>query len=59
MSKLDEMVRWYRDGIKWTSCYEPGSLYYESTAYKHGFRNGMDDRAGNPRETAGVLMRRA
>ena len=59
MSKLDEMVQGYMDGMDWGSFYEPASLEHNAPAYKHGFRNGMDDRKGQPRERADVLRRRA
>lgn len=59
MSKLDQMVKGYMDGMDWSSFYEPASLEHKPPAYKHGFRNGMDDRKGQPRDTANVLRRRA
>lgn len=58
-AKLDEMVQGYMDGIDWTSIYEPSWLARKSVSYIHGFKNGMDDRQGNPREKADVLRRRA
>lgn len=59
MNKLDEMVKGYMDGLEWSSYYEPASLDSKPPAYKHGFRNGVDDRKGQPREVAEVLRRRA
>lgn len=58
-SKLDEMVKGYLDGLDWTSGYDPSSLLHMPPAYRHGFANGRDDRAGRPRDRADVLMRRA
>lgn len=58
-TKLDEMVGGYMEGIDWTSIYEPSWLASKSVAYIHGFRNGMADRQGVPRERADVLRRRA
>jgi hypothetical protein len=52
-------VQGYMDGMDWTSVYDPASLIHKTPAYQHGFRNGRDDRAGQPRERADVLRRRA
>lgn len=58
-AKLDEMIEGYMAGIDWLSISEPSWLAGHSVAYIHGFKNGMDDRQGKPREKADVLRRRA
>lgn len=52
----DEMVSGYLDGLKPDSPEPSGN---RSFSYRHGFANGRDDRAGNPRASAQSLRRMA
>lgn len=45
----DEMLLGYLDGFNPDS---PEPSENRSHSYRHGFANGRDDRAGNPRDTA-------
>lgn len=47
-----EMREGYHDGLD-MDCPEPSSN--RSASYRHGFANGRDDRAGEPRAPAAVL----
>lgn len=58
-NKENEMVRGYLAGFNSTSDQLPDCHKNKSVAFRHGWLNGRDDRLGNPREKANVLLRRA
>ena len=59
MSKEDQMVKGYLDGLR-TLVYDMPELYKsKSAAYRHGWLCGRDDAFKNPRENAFVLKVRA
>lgn len=49
-----EIVEGYMDGFK-SDANELPSLTNRSDSYKHGWRNGRDDRLGKPRAAASTL----
>lgn len=51
-----EMIAGYRDGLDPDS---PEPSANRSASYRHGFANGRDDRAMNPRSTAQALRKAA
>lgn len=55
----DEMVRGYMRGFEGEDATMPACYAKESAAFKHGWKNGRDDRTGTPRDRAEVLRRRA
>jgi hypothetical protein len=50
----NEMVEGYMDGHK-SDLDELPEGYNRSDSYKHGWRNGRDDRLGRPRASASAL----
>lgn len=50
----DEMTEGYMDGLK-ARADELDAGSNRSESYRHGWRNGRDDRLGRPRATAGEL----
>lgn len=57
--RQQEVVDGYMKGIGGLSETLPECYDKKSAAWKHGWRNGRDDRLGRPRECASVLRRRA
>lgn len=57
MTNLDDMTQGYLDGFRDDRLAEPPSLGNRSHSYCHGWRNGRDDRIGQPRDTAANLRR--
>ena len=53
---IDDMVEGYRDGLDLNS---PEPSDNRSHSYRHGFANGRDDRAHEPRASAQELRRLA
>lgn len=59
MTKEDQMVQGYLDGLH-TFVYDmPEVLSTKPAAYKHGWLSGRDDAFKSPRENACVLKARA
>lgn len=59
MTKEDQMVQGYLDGLH-TFVYDmPEVLHSKSAAYRHGWLSGRDDSFKLPREDAYVLKARA
>lgn len=58
-NRLDEMVRGYLKGLESGSLTLPDCYKNESSAFRHGWMNGRDDRVGCPRERAAALRARA
>lgn len=54
----DETVEGYFDGIR-SDLHELPEGSNRSESYKHGWRNGRDDRLARPRATAAELRQRA
>ena len=59
MSRTDDMVTGYIAGLRSGAPDLPECYATCSPAFKHGWRNGRDDRIGTPREVARVLRNRA
>lgn len=59
MDKQDEMVAGYMKGFGGLTAELPACHESKSSAWKHGWNNGRDDRLGSPRDRADVLRRRA
>lgn len=56
MKANDDMIEGYRDGLR-TDALPPGPN--RSASYIHGWKNGRDDRLGQPRRTAAALRAQA
>lgn len=59
MDGENDMVRGYIAGFNSGSLDIPACHDMQSTAFRHGWMNGRDDRVGQPRERYSVLRARA
>lgn len=59
MTKEDQMVKGYLDGLHTFTYDMPEVLKQKSLAYQHGWLSGRDDAFKSPRENAAVLKARA
>lgn len=57
--KEQEMMAGYMDGLDSGSHELPDCHTNKSSAYRHGWLNGRDDRIHRPRDKASVLLNRA
>jgi len=56
---MNKMVQGYLKGLNSSAAELPSCYKNESTAFKHGWLNGRDDRLGSPRAPYKVLLARA
>jgi hypothetical protein len=59
MSKEDQMVQGYLEGLHTFTYDMPDKIKQKSLAYQHGWLSGRDDAFQLPREDASVLKARA